>query len=177
MNAPARRYRTPCGSTVEVDTDFSLHAYACVRRDDEALRSAVRQEHALELPPPGRAVSAGGVTLMHAAPRRLLVEGGALAAAGRADLQATDIGDGLVRLRGRGRSLRAWLGRFMPLDMRRGALAAGRVTWSEFLELRTLLHCLDDERFDLYLPASCLDDVVASAIAFGALEPVAQPQA
>src|SRR5690606_36054549 len=138
---------------------FSMHEYVCISRDEKALRSAVWQQFALELPPPRRAVVAGGVTIMHAAPRRLLLEGGTLAAANAAELQETDIGDGLMRLRGRGPTLRDYLGRFMPLDLRRSAVAAGHAAWSEFLELRTLLHCLDDDGFDLYLPASCLEDV------------------
>ena len=61
MNGSTKRYRTACGSTIEVDTDFCMHAYVCIRRDDEALRRAVQQAYALELPPPGRALAAGAL--------------------------------------------------------------------------------------------------------------------
>lgn len=167
----AARWRTPCGSTVEVDAAFRMHEYACIGSDEEALRRAVRQHHALDLPPPGRAAVAGGVTFIHAAPRRLLLTGDTVPAANPPGLLATDVGDGLVRLRCRGSSVREWLGRFMTLDLRRRTLAAGHATWGEFLVLRALLHCVGEEHFDLYLAASCSEDLLESCIAFGALEP------
>ncbi|HLT89334.1 MAG TPA: hypothetical protein VKZ85_00205 [Woeseiaceae bacterium] len=160
--APARRLVTAGGATVEIDTRFEMLEVASLGPSEEPLRAWAAASLGSDLPPPGRAVAVGTLTVMRTAPRRLLVTGEpGTRKPGGPGVTVTRTGDGFVRLACRGPGLRQWLAAYTSLDLRPRSFGAGSVGWTGFLAVRVLLHCLDDASFDVYCPASYGEDLLS----------------
>lgn len=151
---------TPCGSVATVDTRFHMLEIAALDRPHAALHAVISRFGLATSPPPGHATGGATLTLFHAARRRWWLRTDAAASVPSIPgLVLTDISDALVCLRVQGATSRDWAGRYCPLDLRPRSFRPRQVTWTRFAEVRTLLHCVDSDIFDLYLGASYAADV------------------
>jgi sarcosine oxidase gamma subunit len=155
-------FRTPCGANVSLDSDFRMLEIAPYGRGDDMVDIVVQAFRISAPPQPGFAVVDSSTQLFLAAPRRcwLRSDGVSKPLPEVAGLAITEISDALVCLRISGESVRDWLGRYSPLDIRPRVFGQDRVAWTQFLGVRVLLHCVSSDVFNIYTGSSFVKDIV-----------------
>lgn len=163
---PAARYGAPTDAPVRVTARrYSLVQLSARRGQSDALAGAMRTAFGLDLPPPGRAATAGDLTALWMQPSTWLLmappaEPGTLA---RSVKDACgDAGSVVDQTQGRavlllsGAATRDVLARICRLDLHPRAFHAGDVAATPVAELACLLYQRDDApSFELIVSASC----------------------
>lgn len=162
MSGGGKCFQTPCGAALSIDSDFRMLEIAPYGRRDDMIDIVVQAFGISALPQPGYAAVDSSMQLFLAAPRRcwLRTDGVSKPLPDVAGLAITEISDALVCLRISGDSVRDWLGRHSPLDVRPRVFGQGRVAWTQFSGVRVLLHCVSGDAFNIYSESSFVKDIV-----------------
>jgi len=163
---PAGRHGAPTDTPVRITARrYSLVQLSARRGHSDALAGAMRSAFGLDLPPPGRAATAGELTALWMQPSAWVLmappaEPGTFSR--RVKDACGDAGSVVDQTQGRavlllsGDRARGVLARICRLDLHARAFHAGHVAATPVAELACLLYQRDDApSFEVVVPASC----------------------